>query len=282
MVLFTKHPYQRLVIRPHFFSFNVRMVMLEGRRLIGYSHYMNITPEHKKAQLKSERIQLLTQINDLTERPLIYLSFVWFGIIILELTIGVNHIMEYVSFVIWIIFIIDFLMELVIAPSNKKYLKENWLNALSLLLPAFRIFRIFRSLRALRATRSLRSLNLLKVVSSLNSSVAALRQYATNYGFRYIFVFSTLIVAAGAAGILFFENSVALADRGIEGGGVNTYGDALWWAVMLMTTIGSEYWPQTIEGRLLTVVLSVYSIAIFGYITATLASLLIEKRKSIS
>ncbi len=51
---------------------------------------------------------------------------------------------------------------------------------------------------------------------------------------------------------------------------------------MIMTTIGSDYWPKTTEGRVLTFLLSVYAFAIFGYITAALASLLVGKDKEIS
>ena len=41
---------------------------------------------------------------------------------------------------------------------------------------------------------------------------------------------------------------------------------------MLLTSIGSQYWPVTTEGRILTVLLSLYGFATFGYITATFAS----------
>ena len=41
---------------------------------------------------------------------------------------------------------------------------------------------------------------------------------------------------------------------------------------MVMTTMGSEYWPKTAEGRLLTLLLALYAFAMFGYITATIAS----------
>jgi voltage-gated potassium channel len=41
---------------------------------------------------------------------------------------------------------------------------------------------------------------------------------------------------------------------------------------MLLTTMGSEFWPQSPEGRLICLVLSVYAFAVFGYIMATLAS----------
>jgi voltage-gated potassium channel len=41
---------------------------------------------------------------------------------------------------------------------------------------------------------------------------------------------------------------------------------------MTMTTMGADYFPKTGEGRLLGWLLAVYAFAIFGYITATIAS----------
>jgi voltage-gated potassium channel len=76
-----------------------------------------------------------------------------------------------------------------------------------------------------------------------------------------------LIIFLGAAGMYNFER-----------GGLNSYWDAVWWTAMIMTTIGSDYWPKTVEGRILAFLLSVYAFAIFGYITAALASLLIGKK----
>ena len=51
-----------------------------------------------------------------------------------------------------------------------------------------------------------------------------------------------------------------------------SYGEALWWTSMIMTTLGSEYWPRTAEGRILGWLLALFAFAVFGYITATLAS----------
>ena len=41
---------------------------------------------------------------------------------------------------------------------------------------------------------------------------------------------------------------------------------------MLLTSLGSEYWPQTAEGQALCLLLGIYGFCVFGYITATLAS----------
>ncbi len=66
-----------------------------------------------------------------------------------------------------------------------------------------------------------------------------------------------------------FENKVP--------GGLHTYGDALWWTAMIMTTMGSQYWPQTFEGRALCLFLAIYAFTIFGYVTATLATFFIGR-----
>ena len=62
-----------------------------------------------------------------------------------------------------------------------------------------------------------------------------------------------------------------------EGGGLANYGEALWWTAMIMTTLGSEYWPQTAEGRLLCYFLALYAFAVFGYVTATVAAFFIGR-----
>lgn len=46
---------------------------------------------------------------------------------------------------------------------------------------------------------------------------------------------------------------------------------------MLLTTMGSEYWPKTIEGRVLCIVMALYAFAVFGYVTATIATFFIGR-----
>ena len=44
-----------------------------------------------------------------------------------------------------------------------------------------------------------------------------------------------------------------------------------------MITSGSEAWPLTDEGRLLAFIIAVFGYAIFGYVTATLATFFIGR-----
>jgi len=41
---------------------------------------------------------------------------------------------------------------------------------------------------------------------------------------------------------------------------------------MLLTSMGSEFWPKSPEGRILCLLLAFYGFAVFGYITASFAS----------
>jgi voltage-gated potassium channel len=60
-------------------------------------------------------------------------------------------------------------------------------------------------------------------------------------------------------------------------GGLRTYGDALWWTAMMITTIGSGYFPRSAEGRVLCFLLALYWFAVFGYVTATLATFFVGR-----
>jgi voltage-gated potassium channel len=208
-----------------------------------------------------ERRKLLTRIEDLFEGPLIILGFVWLILLVIELVFESNPLLERIGIVIWVIFIIDFLLKFVLAPRKGAYLRANVLTLLSLVVPAFRLFRLFRILRILRFSRSLR---LVKVVGSLSRSIRALSATMQRRAFGYVVLITTIVIFGGAAGMYAFERDVE--------GGLTDYGTALWWTTMIMTTLGSEYWPQTPEGRVLCVILSLFAFAVFGYITATIAT----------
>jgi voltage-gated potassium channel len=49
---------------------------------------------------------------------------------------------------------------------------------------------------------------------------------------------------------------------------------------MLLTTMGSDYWPRTPEGRVLCLLLALYAFAVFGYMTAAIAAYFVGKDKA--
>ena len=224
----------------------------------------------EKAILQQERWTLLEQIDKALDKPMIALAFVWLGLLILDFTRGLSATLQTVSDVIWGLFVLDFALGFTIAPRKLQYLQRNWLTALSLMLPALRLLRLFRIFRVLRAARAVRSIGMIRLITSLNRSMRAIGNAFGKRGVGFVVALTVIVTFGGAAGMYLFERPVAQ-----DGVGLDSYGEAVWWTAMIMTTMGSEYWPQTAEGRVLGWLLAVYAFAIFGYITATIASLFV-------
>ncbi|HEX6383790.1 MAG TPA: potassium channel family protein [Anaerolineae bacterium] len=217
-------------------------------------------PEEKA--LEEERDEALHQLEEWLEGPVLVLGFIWLVLLIVELIWGINPLLQTIVYLIWGIFVLDFALRFVLAPHKLDYLRANWLTALSLMLPALRLLRIARLARLLR---------LVRVVSSLNRGMRALRSSMQRRGFGYVVALTLVVTLVGAAGMFAFENEI------VQEGGFQHYGDALWWTAMIMTTLGSEYWPKTAEGRVLGFLLSLYAFGIFGYVTATLATFFVGR-----
>lgn len=219
--------------------------------------------------IETERKSLLYQFENWLDTPMLILGFVWLGLLIYEFIWNLTPTLEILGTAIWIIFIVDFAIRLTLAPGKVAYLRSNWLTALALIVPAFRVFRVFRALRLLRAARAARGVRLFRVLSSLNRGMKSLGASFGRRGFGYVVALSLIVIFAGAAGMFAFENEVE--------GGITTYGEALWWTAMLLTSIGSDYFPKTVEGRILCFVLALYGFAVFGYVTATLATFFVGR-----
>jgi voltage-gated potassium channel len=87
-------------------------------------------------------------------------------------------------------------------------------------------------------------------------------------GFGYVMLLTLIVTFGGAAGMYAIEKG----NQGFE-----NYGMALWWTAMRVITAGSDYWPITPEGRGLAFMLALFGYAIFGYVTATLATFFIGR-----
>ena len=215
-----------------------------------------------------ERLEALSQLEDWLQTPMLVLSFVWLVLVLVELVWGTSQVLEIFGTVIWIVFILEFALRLALAPDKLGFVRRNWLTVIALLVPAL---RMFSALRALRLVRGLRSLRLVRIVGTANRGMNALRATMSRRGLGYVLALTVLVALLGAGGMLAFESAAEVQGR------FTGYGDALWWTAMLLTTMGSQYWPQTAEGRLLCLLLSLYGFAVFGYITASFASFFVGR-----
>ncbi|MBA3729984.1 MAG: two pore domain potassium channel family protein [Sphingomonas sp.] len=223
---------------------------------------MNRTEAHELI----EKRETLEQLDEWLDVPMLLLSVVWLGLVLYELAYGGSSLIEYIGIAIWIIFIAEFVLRFALAPHKRQFLKANWLTVIALLVPALRMLRMLRMFRLFRAARALRGARLVRIVGTANRSIGALKSALKRRQFGYVLAMTGLVLALGAGGMLSFEPASEYED------GFNSYGDALWWTAMMLTTIGSQYWPASGEGRILALLISVYGLAVFGYITASFAS----------
>lgn len=231
-------------------------------------------------QVARERETLLDNVHRALSSVMVLLSVAWIALLVFELVTGsLPRSLEVAVWVIWGVFVLDFLLEFTIAPSKRRYLRTHWLTVVSLALPALRVVRVFAALRVLRAARVVRSVGFLRILTSVNRGLASLRATAARRGLGFLLAATVLIMTVGAAGMASFESPTALAAEGIaDAQPLEDYGDALWWTAYAMTT-GATHEAATGEGRLLGWLLSLYGLGIFGYLTATLASHFIERHR---
>lgn len=216
-------------------------------------------------RLVKERFKLLTTLERFMETPMIFLGFLWLILLIIELIWGLTKTLEYLSLSIWFLFILDFVIKFILAPYKLTFMHKNWLTAVSLLIPALRVFRAFR---IVRVARGLRGVRLVRIVSSINRSMRSLAATMKRRAFGYVSLLTLVVTFGGAAGMYAIEKPAP---------GFENYGMALWWTAMRVITAGSEYFPVTPEGRGLAILLALYGYAVFGYVTAMLATFFIGR-----
>ncbi len=85
----------------------------------------------------------------------------------------------------------------------------------------------------------------------------------------------------GAVAFALFVNCATIVffyERHAHGSNIHTFGEALWWAAVTVTTVGyGDFYPVTTGGRLTAVGLMALGITTIGVITAQIASSFVEQ-----
>jgi voltage-gated potassium channel len=172
--------------------------------------------------------------------------------------------------VICIIFLGDFAMNLAGSKPKRGYFigQRGWLDLLGS-IPSVGVFQLGALLRLARLSRLARIGKLLsgKNRKALVADVLHNRgQYAT---------FITIL----AAGMVLSVASVLVLqfESGSPDANIKTGGDAIWWGIVSLTTVGyGDFFPVTFLGRLTGVSLMVAGIGIIGALASILASMLVS------
>ena len=191
----------------------------------------------------------LARVEERTELPMLLLSFcmvpLLLGPLLWEMSLTEELVYLVLDTVIWAVFVAEIVIKVAIARDRVGFLRSNWLEVLMAIVPPFRPLRLIRLV--LFGSRAIR-----------HSSRLANIDYLGVYAVGLILIGSTIVAAV---------------EIGAEGGQISHYPDALWWALVTVTTVGyGDVTPVTAAGRVVAVFLIVGGVGLFGALTANLAS----------
>lgn len=173
--------------------------------------------------------------------------------IILEPIGNLSKLLDTIINVTWAIFVIDYVARFIAAPKKLHWFLRNLLDLVIILVPIF------------RAIRLLRLLSLVSIIKKLT------KNKVRNQVVTYLIFLSIGLVFVASLTILDVE-------RHVPGSHIQSFGDALWWSIVTLTTVGyGDVVPITFTGKCVAIGLMVGSLALVGTVTATLASWLLEK-----
>ena len=161
--------------------------------------------------------------------------------------------LEAVMWATWGIFVVDYLANLWLAGDRSTWFIRNLHELVIVALPFFRPLRLLR---------------LVTLLSVLHRTLGdTLRGRVVTY----VVGSATMLVFVGALAVLDVEQSVPDAK-------IITFGDALWWAMTTITTVGyGDMYPVTPIGRMVAAALMMSGIAVLGVVTASIASWLVQR-----
>ncbi len=190
--------------------------------------------------------------NHWAEWPMVGLGLIFLVVLILplatDLTTLERRFLDIANISVWGLFVVDYVMRLVLVTDRRQFVRTHILDLIVIVVPFLRPFRLLR---------------LIAIVMSTTRRAGGLvvRQVT-------LYVIATVVIITSTCAVIVYDT-----ERNAEGSNIQTLGDAFWWAIVTVTTVGyGDYSPTTWLGRLVAIALMVTGIALLGVVTAAIAS----------
>jgi len=194
-------------------------------------------------------------------------------VLVLPMSDATEHLLIVYDNAICVVFLIDFFSNLVRAPTKREYFigRRGWLDLLGSIpsLGLFKYTALFRLARLSRVARITRLLHGQNKRELLDDVVTHRGQYAA-----FVSIGTAMIVLVVCSVlVLQFESRAADAN-------ITTGGDALWWALVTITTVGyGDFFPVTGAGRVTGAFVMFAGVGVIGALASILASILVPPPK---
>jgi voltage-gated potassium channel len=174
------------------------------------------------------------RFSQVVETPMMVLAVLWLPVLIVPYVVNLDPTVaesfRVVDYIVWALFVFEYLTKLVLTPTRGRFVRTHIADLIVIAVPMFRPLRILRVLR----------------IGALATAVTKRgRAVFTHHGLHYVLLCAVLIVFAGSAIELGFEHHA-------HGSNIHNYGQALWWAIVTVTTVGyGDHFPVSPGGALL-------------------------------
>jgi voltage-gated potassium channel len=194
--------------------------------------------------------------------PLTIAAVVWLPFLIIPLFVrlkgGVAATFDGVDYTIWALFVIEYLVKVWLVRARWGFVKTHKLDLAMVALPMVRPLRVLRLVRLARAG------------TVLSDGLKRARAMLIHHNLHFVLLSAGVIIFAAAGLEVAFEHA--------RGSNIHGFADALWWAVVTVTTVGyGGQFPVTAAGRGVAVVLMLVGIGLIGVLTATVVSFFVQE-----
>ena len=168
------------------------------------------------------------------------------------------EVLAHINFVLSLIMLLDFLVRLRAADSNRDYFfkKYGWLDLIGAIpITGAQLARLPRQYLSIKLLRQSGEKNIFRDAIENRADTAVLS----------IALFVILLLEFGSVAILRAEQGSAAAN-------INTADDALWWVLVTISTVGyGDYFPVTERGRFVGLFVILAGVGVFGTLSGFLA-----------
>ncbi|ROV61202.1 ion transporter [Vibrio ponticus] len=189
--------------------------------------------------------------------------FVISALLFLPINSETRQILIGLDFVVCSIFLLQLTIDLIRAENRAGFMKKHWIDFIASvpMIEPLRFARIFHILRVILVIRSSRNIIKQLLSNRKETTIAS------------ILLLLVVLLTLGSSVMLFVEGHSPEAN-------IKTGGDALWWALVTISTVGyGDHYPVTEVGKVVAAAIILSGVGLFGMISGLITSVITSPSK---